>query len=272
MTDLSQTERCQLGLLRRQYLQLMSPELLAMPPPGALRNPRFQAQIYENLYKPGSLPHDIPGRYKLRVLKELIKRIEGSIVDPEEDEISDDLMSCLTTLLTTSLPPESSSATQKSHVVYTLPSNFGIIENSPSTITLLESRSLISGSGTTGLRTWEAALHLGTYLSSPSGREHIEGKNILELGAGTGLLSILCAKYLGAKLVLATDGDERVVDDLRTNISLNGLDHGRYLDTAVLKWGQALTFSDDANANQSHPYDVILGADIVGQYALHGEF
>ncbi len=85
MTALSQTERRQLGLFRRQYLQLMSLELLAMPPSQTLRKSYFQAQLYEQIYSPGSLPYVITSRYKLRVLKELVSRIEGSIVDPEED-------------------------------------------------------------------------------------------------------------------------------------------------------------------------------------------
>lgn len=63
----------------------MSLDLLAMPPSQTLRNPNFQSQLYEQIYSPGSLPYVIPGRYKLRVLKELVRRIEGSIIDPEED-------------------------------------------------------------------------------------------------------------------------------------------------------------------------------------------
>lgn len=154
-------------------------------------------------------------------------------------------------------------ATQKSQVVYTLPSDPSIPDNRASTITLLESRFLISGSGTTGLRTWEAALHLGTYLSSSSGKDHIAGKNILELGAGTGLLSILCAKHLGANGVLATDGDEGVVEALRTNMSFNGLGKSTNMEAVLMKWGQLSDASNPDCGTRGYPYDVVLGADIV---------
>jgi hypothetical protein len=88
------------------------------------------------------------------------------------------------------------------------------------TVTLLEARSVISSSGTTGLRTWEAALLLGFYLVSETGRASIHGKRLFELGAGTGMLSILCAKHLGVAGVVATDGDEAVVDAIKTNLFL----------------------------------------------------
>lgn len=85
MSQLSQTESRQLGLFRRQYLQLMSTELLTMPPSASLRNSGFQAQLFEEMYRSDSLPYAIPHRYKLRVLKELMKRIEDAMIDPEED-------------------------------------------------------------------------------------------------------------------------------------------------------------------------------------------
>jgi predicted nicotinamide N-methyase len=116
-------------------------------------------------------------------------------------EISDDLMSCLATLMSSELPSETTAVQQKSYVTFTtLPENVSREdeEKEDPTMTLLERRQLISGSLTTGYRTWEAALHLGTYFLSGSGQELIKGKSILELGAGTGFLAILCAKNLGA--------------------------------------------------------------------------
>lgn len=134
-------------------------------------------------------------------------------------------------------------------------------------VTLLEARSVISGSGTTGLRTWEAALLLGSYLSSDDGQGMIKGKKVFELGAGTGVISILCAKHLGAAGVVATDGDEAVVDAIKTNLFLNGLDVdtsvGCQVRTAALKWGwpvDAAAFSEDYGMGVP---DVLLGADVV---------
>ena len=62
------------------------------------------------------------------------------------------------------LPSESTAVQQKSYVTFTcLPPNRTIQEDDVEepTLTLLERRHLISGSLTTGFRTWEAALHLG---------------------------------------------------------------------------------------------------------------
>jgi len=84
-------------------------------------------------------------------------------------------------------------------------------------IKLLEDKSMIS-KGTTGLRTWEASLRLAEYfIQNP---ELCRGKRIIELGAGIGLLSLVCAK-LGAKAVNATDVNPDVIERLHLNIETN---------------------------------------------------
>jgi predicted nicotinamide N-methyase len=128
------------------------------------------------------------------------------------------------------------------------------------TVTVLESRSIISALGTTGLRTWEAALHLACYLKSVEGSKHIRGKRVLEIGAGTGVVSILAAKYLSPQSVLATDGSQDVVDALQDNIFLNGLQGSDKIDARILKWGRYL---DEDEGGQEKTFDILLGADIV---------
>jgi hypothetical protein len=168
------------------------------------------------------------------------------------------------------LPSEAESAQEKAYVTYTFPhSSVRGGTSMESTVTLLEARSVISGSGTTGLRTWEAALVLGSYLTSETGKSVIRGKHILELGAGTGVLSILCAKYLEFNGVVATDGDEAVVDAIKTNAFLNRLDSDEpnhtAVQTAALRWGfpiNASTFQEDYG--MEFP-DIILGADVVSK-------
>ena len=153
---------------------------------------------------------------------------------------------------------------QKSYVTYTVP----FTSSASQTVTTLESRAILASSGTTGLRTWEAALHLATYLCSDNGRMLIQGKSIIELGAGTGFLSILCAKHLGANYVLATDGSGDVIDALGSNIYLNGLESSGVIGGAVLIWGHTL-IDGVLNVREDHEnYDVVLGADLVGTYPL----
>tara|TARA_R110002003_G_scaffold40_6_gene2649 strand:- start:7205 stop:7945 length:741 start_codon:yes stop_codon:yes gene_type:complete len=178
-------------------------------------------------------------------------------------------MSAMSTLLSSTVPSEADSAQQKAFVTYSFPDSSANTDSSSGdrTVTLLEARSVISSSGTTGLRTWEAALLLGSYLGSHEGQSLIRGKKVFELGAGTGMLSVLCAKHLDVAGIVATDGDEAVVDTIKTNLFLNGLDSNDSSTciwrTAALKWGwpmDATTFAEDYGMEAP---DVLLGADVV---------
>jgi protein-lysine N-methyltransferase EEF2KMT len=183
------------------------------------------------------------------------------VSDPSEFQgISDGLVSRLSTLLALPLPSEAVSAQQRSYVTYTLSSLSQ--DNSHPTIILLEARNLLAATGTTGFRTWEACLHLGAYLCSQSCSIPIANQGILELGAGTGYLSILCAKHLHAAHVTVTDGSDTLVADLATNFYLNGLQDDPVIEAKELKWGQALLAGEQAEWNQGRPVDIVLGADV----------
>lgn len=93
----------------------------------------------------------------------------------------------------------------------------------------------------------------------------MQNKNVLELGAGIGFLAILCAKHLGAKRVLATDGSAEVINDLQSNLFLNGLEKLELIDTAVLKWGHMLNGGILNGPNEKSSLDLVLGADVVGK-------
>ena len=279
----------QLLLFRRQYFQLFEPDFLAWPPKQLLRDPNAQEWLYRNLFNSELCPHLPSERYQLRVLKPLLAKIEQAIEDPEEDvyldsfralrpisycsdyfhskqEISDNLMSNLASLISSDLPSESTAVQQKSFVTFScLPSSSPLsdISNKEPIITLLERRHLISGSSTTGFRTWEAALHLGSYLLSPQASSLIQGKNVIELGAGTAFVSILCAKHLEANYVTATDGDEGVIEALKENLFLNDLDDDSRVNASVLRWGHGLKGTWVEDECEAWPYDVVLGADIV---------
>lgn len=169
-------------------------------------------------------------------------------------------MAVLSDLLSQPLPAETTAAQQRCYVTYYL----SRLQTEPSApdaqIGLLESRLLISASGTTGLRTWEAALHLGQYLcANPS---LVKNKRILELGTGTGYLAVLCAKYLGADHVIASDGSDEVVNKLLDSFFLNGLQESDKVSAAGLKWGHALEGTDEQAWNGGRKMDMVLGADI----------
>ncbi|RYP14746.1 hypothetical protein DL765_006161 [Monosporascus sp. GIB2] len=243
----------------RQYLQLERD--LDYPSSTVLQETHTQNVLYESLFADGAVAYPPPPRYRLRVLKELVKRIEASIDDWDQYGVSDDLMSSLSELLALPLPSELAAAQHKSYVTYS-PSllDQSHPSSSPHQITLLESRNLISAAGTTGLRTWEAALHLGQYLCANPAL--IQGKRTLELGAGTGYLSILCAKFLEATQVIASDGSDDVVANLPDNFFVNGLQGSERISAMDLKWGYGLVGTEEAEWNGGRPVDVVLGADI----------
>jgi SAM-dependent methyltransferase len=170
-------------------------------------------------------------------------------------ELNEDLMNTWGALI--SQPPISplDSAQKLSFIKYTTP-NTG--DSPPKTVITSESRGLILYSGTTGFRTWEAALHLGTYLSTPEdGQKLVCGKRVIELGAGTGFISFLIARHLGAESVLATDRDPVLVETIQRCIPRNALEPQR-IGARVWEWG-----AEDSPLGDGNKFDVALGADLV---------
>ena len=183
---------------------------------------------------------------------------------PSPQEISDDISACLAEYMAQPLPSASTAAQQRVYVTYTAPKS-GM--NVPQ-VTLLEAPALLAFSGTTGFRTWEAALFLGAYLTSEVGSRHVTGQRVIELGAGTGFLSILCAKHLNARYVLTTDGSREVVAELKANLDLNKLEEGDLIKSAVLEWGHTLIEGPADCRGGESPYDLVIGADVVGEPPL----
>lgn len=153
---------------------------------------------------------------------------------------------------------------QLSFVSYTVPQD-GCQERKQ--ITTFESRGLIYGSGSTGFRTWEAALHLGTYLSSVSSDGSsvvsVRGKRVVELGAGTGFLSLLCQKFLGSDRVLMTDGNAKLVDIFNGPcLEQNGFVRGKdAIQGKQWSWGEPLSAG-----GTEEQFDVAFGADLVSPF------
>lgn len=73
----------------------------------------------------------------------------------------------------------------------------------------------------------------------------VEGKRILDMGSGTGVLAIVAAK-LGAESVLAVEIDEMAEESVRENIILNDV-----ADKVVSVWG-------DASAIEGKEFDIVV--------------
>ncbi|KAM9319990.1 protein-lysine methyltransferase METTL21C-like [Gastrophryne carolinensis] len=105
---------------------------------------------------------------------------------------------------------------------------------------------------------WPAAKALCNFLEENQYEYNLRNKKVLEIGSGTGLVSIV-ACILGAQ-VIATDMPD-VLGNLKFNLSRNT--RGRYLHVPEVKplvWGQDL----ETNYPQTTCiYDYILAADVV---------
>lgn len=74
-----------LELFRRQYFQLLPPEQIAFPMDHIIKDPLYQNALYEKLFSPASQKYQPPDRYRLRILKVVICKIEACFDDPDED-------------------------------------------------------------------------------------------------------------------------------------------------------------------------------------------
>ena len=129
----------------------------------------------------------------------------------------------------------------------------------------------------TGMSIWRGSEVLAEYLKQNP--EIVHKKSVLEIGAGVGLVG-LTAHHLGASRVLWTDGDEKVLANLRNNVQRNtsssrttnsttsSTDEGHHKNNASfsealsccpqLIWGKNLEqFREEYGCSQ-----VILGTDL----------
>ncbi|KAE8144713.1 hypothetical protein BDV25DRAFT_166197 [Aspergillus avenaceus] len=251
--------------LTAQYLQQLDPTHLTFPPPSTLIHPDAQSAIYNRMFNQSTAWPLPPVSYRIRVLKALIPQIEEGITDPDEDELNSDLLEEWTNLISLPKPSQIQQAQQLTFIKYTAPTSPPAPTAEPKTVITSESRGLIYAAGTTGFRTWEASLHLGTYLSTPTGAAHVNGKRVIELGAGTGFVSMFVAKYLQPQFVLATDREGALIGNMKECKGRNEL--GAEFNVGAWEWGTPLEYPGGDNTEivekEDLTFDVALGADLV---------
>jgi len=213
----SEEEQQFLYSIKKQYLQIVPLYNWKWQPIPTILSLNTQAEILSIIQK-YQKSNKISDSYTAQILKKII-----NITEKNYCEINEGLLNFYLNLL-------SQENTEGKTVEY-ISGGTKINDNDDNTwwkiysldkecnniIRILEDKSMIS-KGTTGLRTWEASLRLSEYfIQNP---ELCKGKNIIELGAGIGLLTLICAK-MGAKSVIATDVNADVIQRLHENIESN---------------------------------------------------
>ncbi|RUS84934.1 hypothetical protein EGW08_007296 [Elysia chlorotica] len=99
---------------------------------------------------------------------------------------------------------------------------------------------------------WDSAVVLGEYLVM--NEASVKGKNVLELGAGTGLTGLVAAA-LGAN-VTVTEREE-ALPNLRATVDQNCADKSWVISATKLDWTQPVDDSDFPAV------DLIIGADVI---------
>ncbi|CAH0701693.1 unnamed protein product [Spodoptera exigua] len=135
-------------------------------------------------------------------------------------------------------------------------------------ITTKETKNMVVN-GTTGLKTWEAALMLSDWVLC--NKNFFSNKHVLELGSGVGFTGITIAKYCNTKSMVLTDCHDDVLKTICDNIQINFAqlqkqeeniitwfkDHNKSLGVTTLDWNAIDDFMEDMVP------DILIGADIV---------
>ncbi|CAE6972236.1 Vcpkmt, partial [Symbiodinium sp. CCMP2456] len=104
---------------------------------------------------------------------------------------------------------------------------------------------------------WDGGLVLLEYLAHPAQRTRLEGRRVLELGSGTGLVGLGCA-LLGAQEVLLTDLPD-VTALLDFNVALNRARRSGLERVQV----QAHEWGTDVAALEPAALEVVIMADLI---------
>lgn len=243
--------------LARQVLQLVPIKQLSMLTPEDLRDLSIQEKLYADVF--ATEPPLGTQNYRYKVLKKILDTMLDVDRD-DKDEISDNLVTSLETFMCAkpgSRDTLNVSIPQSAMVQYVPPQRLS--HRATDVLWIAEATNYYSGAGTTGHRTWEAALHLSYFLCY-SKDVVISGQKVLELGTGQGLVSYTCANICGARHVVPTDGTRDLVTDLIKAPATGGVKW----TPRVLDWELEDGLGSLAALSQEEKtgIDLILGADI----------
>nr|XP_027195024.1 protein-lysine N-methyltransferase EEF2KMT-like [Dermatophagoides pteronyssinus] len=136
-------------------------------------------------------------------------------------------------------------------------------------LSIIETNKIVT-SGTTGLRTWPAAIHLLNYLRKPENYKNIQWErpndwnNVVELGSGSGLLGVglINSGFIKNGHYIFTDHSQAVLKHIELNLFINNINQYRNNNFKVVI--QKLDWTDyeffDFSASIS---DLIIASDVI---------
>ena len=100
---------------------------------------------------------------------------------------------------------------------------------------------------------WQSSISLAQYLLQNNDKLYLRDSNIIELGAGSGLPSLVCALFQDKNSIEITDfPEDSIIQNLKRNISENLLFPSQNLKVSGLQWGESSLLQK---------YDLVLMAD-----------
>lgn len=186
----------------------------------------------------------LPTAYRTSFLRTIIQTLESDSI-----EVHDSLYELYVQLL---------NATDKSDPPKYVYKHFRL-PTANHIVSIRESPNIIS-EGTTGLHSWQAAGALAEWALAANGTAELHGKNVLELGSGTGLTGFVIGKCCQVTRIVLTDGNERVLRLLADNLEEN-FDAISTTNVTVspLDWFDI----EQTNLLDDWKPDIILAADVV---------
>ncbi|KAF2865525.1 putative methyltransferase-domain-containing protein [Massariosphaeria phaeospora] len=117
---------------------------------------------------------------------------------------------------------------------------------------------------------WNAGRTVSAYLEERAD-DLVKGKTVLELGAGGGLPSLVCALKGAVKVVVTDYPDADLIDNLRHNINHCKLlpEQSRIVAEGYL-WG-ASTRDLTKHTSENSGFDVLILADLLFNHSEHGK-
>ncbi|RMZ31149.1 hypothetical protein D0859_04742 [Hortaea werneckii] len=118
---------------------------------------------------------------------------------------------------------------------------------------------------------WNAGRTLADYLETNCD-QLIQGKTVLELGAGAGLPSLICAVKGATQTVVTDYPDPDLVENLRYNVEhCNQLPSPRNIEAEGYLWGAPATEIERhlPTSDQTQGFDLLILADLLFNHSEH---